>query len=239
MEARGNRSVVSKERWTRSVRPRLRQLPQGGVRVQSARRLRPSESPAVVRRPSAIRNREPSAVASDCTSRQRNTHSTEARAVHYPWHPWQGRTVVVYEAVTKGGSTVCRCGFDERRHDRSLEVPAWMFEPAACDHLRLTDTPAVDCRALADLTRLLQPALRADVLQAQHPSFSAIGDADATVPNPSPILATDALSSATAPAALSEPPSGDSGQDDPTAGPPAPSAGRPAARRRRAAGGAS
>src|SRR5262245_60345861 len=26
----GNRSVVSKERWTRSVRPRLRQLPQGG-----------------------------------------------------------------------------------------------------------------------------------------------------------------------------------------------------------------
>src|SRR2546421_8777107 len=32
----GNRSVVSKERWTRSVRPRLRQLPQGGVDLRTS-----------------------------------------------------------------------------------------------------------------------------------------------------------------------------------------------------------
>jgi len=30
VEACGNRFVVSKELWTRSVRPQLRQLPQGG-----------------------------------------------------------------------------------------------------------------------------------------------------------------------------------------------------------------
>ena len=48
-----------------------------------------------------------------CTSRQRNTHSTEAREVRYPWHPWFGRSVMVYEALTKGGDAICRCGFDD------------------------------------------------------------------------------------------------------------------------------
>ena len=101
-----------------------------------------------------------------CTSRQRNTHRTELRQVRYPWHPWFGRSVTVYEALTKGGHVICRCGFDDRRNDRSLEVPAWMFEPAACDHLRLTATPFVDSQALIELKAALQTALRADVLQA-------------------------------------------------------------------------
>ena len=73
---------------------------------------------------------------------------------------------MVYEALTKGEYPVCRCGFDDQRNDRPLEVPAWMFEPAACDHLRLTGPPIVDCHALAELKTLLQSALRADVLQA-------------------------------------------------------------------------
>jgi hypothetical protein len=42
-----------------------------------------------------------------------------------------------------------------------------MFESAACDHLRFTGTPIVDCHALAELKTLLQAALRADVLQGQ------------------------------------------------------------------------
>ena len=37
----------------------------------------------------------------------------------------------------KADIAVCWCGFDDQRNDRSLEVPTWMFEPAACDHLRL------------------------------------------------------------------------------------------------------
>ena len=103
-----------------------------------------------------------------CTSRQRNTHSTESRDVRYPWHPWFGRSVTVYEALTKGGHAICRCGFEDQRNDRSLEVPAWMFESAACDHLRLTATPFVDCQALIELKAVLQTAPRADVLQAPH-----------------------------------------------------------------------
>jgi hypothetical protein len=37
-----------------------------------------------------------------------------------------------------------------------------MFEPAACDHLRLLDTPFVDGQALIELKAVLETALRAD-----------------------------------------------------------------------------
>jgi hypothetical protein len=126
-----------------------------------------------------------------CTTRQRNTHSTEVRQVRYPWHPWFGRSVTVYEALTKDGHAISRCGVDDRRNDRSVEVPAWMFEPGACDHLRLTATPYVDCRALIALKAVLQTRPRADVLQAPHHSLTAPGGADATGQRPIPRLATD------------------------------------------------
>jgi hypothetical protein len=101
----------------------------------------------------------------------------------------------VYETVTKGGHPVCRCGIEDQRNDRSVEVPAWMFEPAACDHLRLTATPFVDCPALIELKTVLQTASRADMLQTQHHSLTAPGGADATGQTPIPSLATDAVSS--------------------------------------------
>jgi len=46
-----------------------------------------------------------------------------------------------------------------------------MFEPAACDHLRLAGTPIVNCPALAELRVLLRTAQRGDVLEAQHRSY--------------------------------------------------------------------
>ena len=109
------------------------------------------------------------------TTRQRNTHNTESREVRYPWHPWFGRLVTVYETVTKGGHPLCRCGIEDQRNDRSVEVPAWMFEPTACDHLHLTATPFVDCQALIELKAVLQTAPRADVLQAPHHSLDCSG----------------------------------------------------------------
>ena len=87
----------------------------------------------------------------------------------------------MYEALTKGGQPVCRCGVDDQRNDRSLDVPAWMFEPAACDHLRLTATPFVDCQALIELKAVLQTALRADVLQAPHQSLPVLRNIPARV----------------------------------------------------------
>ena len=97
------------------------------------------------------------------------------REVRYLWHPWCGRSVTVYETLTKGGQPVCRCGVDDQRNDRSLEVPAWMFEPALCDHLRVAAAPCVDGQALIALTTVLQPARGADALEAQHDSVIAAG----------------------------------------------------------------
>src|SRR5688572_17483462 len=82
------------------------------------------------------------------------------------------------------------------RNDRSLEVPAWMFEPALCDHLRVAEALRVDGQALIELKAVLQTALRADVLEAQHYSLTANGGADATVQPPITSLATDAVSPA-------------------------------------------
>jgi len=110
-------------------------------------------------------------------------------------------------------------------------VPAWMFERAACDHLRLAVTPIVTCEALAELQVLVRTAQRDDVLQAQHRSLSAAGGADATVRPPHATLAPEPLSPAAVRPAVSDPPAGRPGQGDPAAGATAPAGGRPAARR--------
>jgi hypothetical protein len=167
-----------------------------------------------------------------CTTRQRNTHNTESQEVRYPWHPWFGRLVTVYETVTKGGHRICRCGIEDQRNDRSVEVPAWMFEAPACDHLRLTTTPFVDCQALIELQAMLQTAPRADMLQAPHYSLTAPGGADATGQTPIPSLATDAVPSLATSPALSDAAAGHSGADDSTARATAAPARRSAARRR-------
>jgi len=138
---------------------------------------------------------------------------------------------MVYEGLTKGGQSVWRCGFDEQRNERSLEVPAWMFEPALCDRLRMAVTPFVDCPALVELKTVLQMALRADMLEAQHPSLTA-GGADATVETSSTSLATDAVSSAACPPAFSDAAAGHPGQGDSPARPIASSPGRSNGRRR-------
>jgi hypothetical protein len=137
----------------------------------------------------------------------------------------------VYEALTKGGHPVCRCGFDDQRNDRSLEVPAWMFESAACDHLRLIDTPFVDGQALIELKTVLQTALHAGVLQASHHSFTP-GGADATVQTPITSLATDPVSSAASPPLLPATAAGHPRKNDSSAGPTAPPARRSEAPRR-------
>src|SRR6266851_4510360 len=38
----------------------------------------------------------------------------------------------VYETRVKHEHSVCWCGLEEERHRRAIEIPSWMFEPAAC-----------------------------------------------------------------------------------------------------------
>src|SRR5262249_16227861 len=92
----------------------------------------------------------------DGRSRQPNTHNTEWRNVCYPWHPCFGRTVAVYEVFIKRGQSLGRCGLEEERNGRSVEIPAWMLEPATCCRLRMMAVPTVNCDALLALKALLR-----------------------------------------------------------------------------------
>ena len=113
-----------------------------------------------------------------------STPIVELREVRYPWHPWFGRSVAVYEVLVRHGHSVSRCGLEEERTRRAVEIPTWMFEPAACGRLRVMAVPTVDCDALREVQALLRTARRPDpgvVLEAQHRSLLAAGGADATV----------------------------------------------------------
>jgi hypothetical protein len=174
-------------------------------------------------------------------SRQRNTHNTEFRDVCYPWHPWFGRAVAVYEVLVKQGQSVCRCGLEEERNRRAIEVPTWMFEPAACRRLRLMHEPAVNCDALRGVQALLRIVPRSNpsgVLQAQHRSLPAAGGADAPVPDPSATLATDPVSSRTLTSVVSHIPPRHPGEDGSVAGPVASRPRRPRGGGRPTTGGA-
>jgi hypothetical protein len=132
------------------------------------------------------------------TTRQHNTHSNESREVCYPWHPWHGRSVWVFETLVKSGQPVFRCGTEENHNARYL-VPQWMFDPAACCRMQKAAVPVVGWEALRDLKALLQSLQNCDVvLQAQHRSSLPQGGADANV--------TEPIESCTIPTLSSTPP---------------------------------
>src|SRR6266446_2448434 len=93
-------------------------------------------------------------VALRCTTRLENAHGTEFREVLYRWHPWFGLRVAVHETVTRLDGIVFRCTLTGGG-GRQLELPAWMFDRAACrDCFPLATSPLVSTvglRALSDL----------------------------------------------------------------------------------------
>ena len=98
------------------------------------------------------------AAAPCCTTRRDNAHRTgiaQEREVLYRWHPWAGCIVRIHEAVEKAGGTVLRCSRASGVGDRWLELPAWMFDRAACLAMRVTSEPVVEFAALAALQELL------------------------------------------------------------------------------------
>lgn len=114
-----------------------------------------------------------SADGTDCTSRQQNAHITESRVVLYRWHPWHGRSVFIFGAVTKGERAVFRCALEPADVARPLEVPQWMFDAAACCRVALAASPSVTVEVLRELDQLIsavKPAERTEVLQAEHHS---------------------------------------------------------------------
>jgi hypothetical protein len=105
---------------------------------------------------------------------------------------------------------------DELKGFPTLEIPEWMFDCRACDRMKPTEFPYVDCVALLALQHLLSAATgpsEPGVVQAQHHSSSS-GDADAqidSVKNPSRRVV---FSTREAPRVTS----GSAAEDGPTAG---------------------
>lgn len=87
-----------------------------------------------------------------------NGHShcpkTEVRRVRYRWHLFYYREIVIRRELQRreGAFVACRLDGDERP---LIEVPAWMFDAAACASMVLTSRPHVSFGALRELRRLL------------------------------------------------------------------------------------
>src|SRR5260221_975168 len=115
-----------------------------------------------------------SADAPYCTTRFENTHGTVFREVLYRWHPWAGLRVCVHESTDKVDGIVFRCTLSGSNEDRALEVPAWMFDRAACaDQATLSANPFADMAALSALASLLTDVLKACSTSSNAPLSGA------------------------------------------------------------------
>ena len=114
------------------------------------------------------------AVFARCRSRLRNTHGTTLRELLYPWHPWFGLQVTIHEAIEKSDGVVFRCTASGSDADRGLEVPAWMFERAACpDHAQLTAAPFINMTGLSALANLFRQVLKDGAASSNAPLSGA------------------------------------------------------------------
>ena len=147
-------------------------------------------------------------VALRCTSPQQNAHVTESRVVLYRWHPWCGRSAYIFGAFTKGEQAVFRCALERADIARSLEVPQWMFDAAACCRVALVEAASVSVETLREFDRLLRAAMGANessVLQAEHPTLPDAGGACATPKRSRIARSADDVSSAADDSAVGEP----------------------------------
>src|SRR3954453_12393107 len=122
------------------------------------------------------------AAGDGCTTARQKTHGTESREVHYPWHPWFGRKVIVVEGVRRSHLSVFRCRLEDDESGRALELPQWMLDRAACTRTRPADEPLVTCHDLRHLKSLVDSARGDDAggaVDIRHPLPSSRGDADA------------------------------------------------------------
>ena len=109
-----------------------------------------------------------------CTRRFENTHGTGIRELFYRWHPWFGLRVCVHGTIDKAVGVVFRCTLSGSDADRWLEVPAWMFDRAACaGKATLSTNPFVDMAALSALGNLLADVLKAPPASSNVPLSGA------------------------------------------------------------------
>ena len=122
-------------------------------------------------------SRGPHAAGRHCTTRRRNAHrigNAEGREVLYRWHPWAGCVVDVHAVIEKSSGAVLRCS-ERGSGERWLELPAWMFDRAACLAVEIAVRPRVDMAVLSALGALLAAAGRPP--SSNDPVRGAAGEA--------------------------------------------------------------
>jgi hypothetical protein len=107
---------------------------------------------------------------------------SETVEVLYPWHPWFGRVVYIHDVIERGSERIFRCNLSEKQTARCMDIPAWMFDRAACLRIRRADTPQVEVTALIGLKALLAEVVNRTfaatrVVGAMH-RFENRGDAE-------------------------------------------------------------
>ena len=158
----------------------LRLLP--GVNVSST----------LVRTPPGSHSAVSNAAVSGCTTERLNTHKTDGRRVFYAWHPFYGREVYIKGKRNRRGTAVFVCGIEDVKVD--VEVPAWMFDPAACCGLQAGSSPRVTVPALRSLRQLLDllPGQTNPVIKAQQLLISGDTDAQTNQNDPPTVSAVSA-----------------------------------------------
>src|ERR1700732_3720188 len=96
-------------------------------------------------------SRAPDAAAADYTTSFENAHGTIFRELLYPWHPWRALHVAIHEAIGKSSDVIFRCTLSGSDASRSVEIPAWMFDRAACGEARPHAAPCVSADVLLGL----------------------------------------------------------------------------------------
>ncbi len=97
------------------------------------------------------------------------------RELLYQLHPWFGRNVFIHGAIDKAGG-VFRCTLDGSDIGRSLEIPAWMFDRAACAaDMRFSIDPFVGLESLGVLSALLDQELKTDAQSSNARLADAYG----------------------------------------------------------------
>ncbi len=134
-------------------------------------------------------------VASCCTTRHRKTHSTDARELLYPWHPWASQRVFVHRTVHKRAEAMFHCSPESTSARQLLQIPQWMFDSAAMCGIGLASSPIVDTASLQELKILLSATIDDDVLQVQQPSTDHAGENNAEITEATVAVTADAVSS--------------------------------------------
>src|SRR3954469_12861251 len=117
---------------------------------------------------------DPDAACPRCTTRLENAHGTVVREVLYRWHPWFGLEVHVHATATKSDAVHFRCTLNGADGARWQELPAWMFDRAACaGPCMLVAEPFVSMAALSALSRLLEATGRPSPSSPQPPGLGA------------------------------------------------------------------